>query len=307
MEKSLTQNCHKVHIVILIYNGMKWMDDCFKSISETNYHNFQIIAIDNHSSDRSAEYVRQSFKNVIILENKKNLGTSVGNNIGIRHALKEGADYVVIFNQDIKVQKDWLTELIKVAESSPQIGILSPLQYDYEWENLDKIFQKILKETRYFEDFEAGKTKDWYSANWAIGASICVRRKVFETIGLFDPLFFMFEEDMDLCRRALFRGFEIAHATRSKVFHFHVHHNKKPSGRIKYIQRRNKLIFLLKDPGQSFSYNLKNAFLWTNWSTLFQDIKRRDIAIIQAFLFLLWNLPLIYYHYQLEKSRACYL
>src|SRR5262245_39842324 len=120
-----------VYILIVNYNGRRWLEDCFKALLATEYGNFKVLFIDNDSADDSVEFVKTNFPEIEVIANPSNAGFYTANNIGISRALEARADYVVLLNGDTKVTKDWLTELITVGEQNPDIGVLGPVQMAY--------------------------------------------------------------------------------------------------------------------------------------------------------------------------------
>ncbi len=301
----------RVTLVVLIYNGKKWIDLCLRSLLETDYSNLQVIAVDNHSTDDSPSYIEHNFKNILLIRCKKNLGSSAYN-LGIQEAIKRNANYVGILNQDIKAERTWLTEMIKVFQVHPDIGILGPIQYDYEGKEIDYIFRsKMLARTSYMEDQKKGHLSEFYEVDWMGGVCMLVKKEVFKKIGGLDPFYFLYDEDLDFSRRAKFRGFRIACVTNSRVLHYHMgahmsSHMSKPEWLIR-LQGRNRLITILKDPYHSFAHNLRHAFIWMNWNELFKESKRKRVLKIKVFLLLCFYLPLIFYKYCWEKTESCYL
>jgi GT2 family glycosyltransferase len=91
-----------------------------------------MLLVDNGSTDDSVAYIREHYPEVIILENRENLGFSGGNNVGMRYALEQGAEYILLLNNDTEVAPDFLDELIKVASSASDIGIVGPKMYYYD-------------------------------------------------------------------------------------------------------------------------------------------------------------------------------
>ena len=319
MDKSDAHRCPKVFIVVLLYNGLNWIEQCLKSILQTDYPAFEVVVVDNGSNDDGVKYIKQHFKDVIIIKNGRNYGTAGGNNIGIDFALKNGADYVALLNQDIKVEKTWLKHLVDVAGKDGKIGILSPLLYDYEGKAVDKVFIESVSNTTYFEDLKLKVFPEKYFTDFVLGTCVLIKREVFLTIGLFDPLYFIYSDDYDFCRRARYRGFKIACVPASQVFHYHhfifwKEGLKEPSSKkvsssqkLAYLFKRNYLIYLLKNPYQPFLRNIKHVFVWTNWLELFKELNGRYIKIFQAFCFIMARLPGIYANYQKEKRQPCYL
>jgi len=299
----------KVIIIVLVYNGLKWLDECLKSVLDSNYHNFEVVVIDNKSKDTSCEYVRNHYPSVKLIENQKNVGTAEGNNIGMRYALKNNADYVVLLNQDIIVDRNWLLEMIKIAEEHKDITILSPMQYDYHGNELDANFRKLLKSTSYFDDFIKKQVQEFYKVNEVIGASMLIKCDMLKKIGLYDRTYFIYFEDPELCRRAIYHGCQIVCIPASKVNHNHsMIEQDKLSDRIKFFIKRNRLIFLIKDPKHPFIHNLKYTFIWNRGRQLFSDIHLGSWNNIKMYISIFLLLPRIFINHSKElKKIPCYL
>jgi GT2 family glycosyltransferase len=117
ISKDVSKNEPLVSILILNYNGLKYVDKCLASILRTNYSNFEIIFIDNASIDGSCEYVERRYGDNLhlkIIKNERNYGFAKGNNIGARYAK---GDYLVFLNVDTEVEPDWLRELVRLMDS----------------------------------------------------------------------------------------------------------------------------------------------------------------------------------------------
>lgn len=238
-----------VYIIILVFNGKKWLGNCLSSVLKTDYPNYKVLAVDNDSNDGSSDFISDSFPKVELIKNEENYGFAEGNNVGIRFALKQGADYIAILNQDTKVDPGWISQIIRVFESDKEVGILSPMQYDYERQNLDDNF-KIL--------FDSGTNNgsDSVETKTLIGTSMVFKRSFCQQIGLFDPLFFSYYEDSDLCRRANYFGYKIGIATKSKIYHWHtLLHKEEVSPQMSRLLLRNHFIYCLKNPRKVLIWN----------------------------------------------------
>lgn len=123
----------KAIVVTLNWNRKEDTIECLKSLLELDYANYEIVVVDNGSMDGSAQAIRQSFPNITVIENKENLGYSLGMNTGIKYALEQGVKYVLIMNNDTVIDKGALTELVKVAESDPTIGFVTGKAYFYRY------------------------------------------------------------------------------------------------------------------------------------------------------------------------------
>jgi GT2 family glycosyltransferase len=119
----------KIYIIILNWNKKDLTLDCLSSLEKIKIPpkaQVSTLVVDNGSTDGSVEEIEARYKDIKILENKKNLGYVEGNNRGMEHALGREADYVLILNNDIEVDKNFLTQLIEVAKKDKRVGIVSP-------------------------------------------------------------------------------------------------------------------------------------------------------------------------------------
>lgn len=301
-----------VYIIILCWNGKKWLQACLSSVISTQYPNFRVLLVDNGSTDGSKEYVRKHFPEVELLLNKKNLGYAEGNNRGIRLALKKGADYVALLNQDIKVEPDWLRKMLEVAEQENNLGIISPMQYNYEGSALDKNFGVLINKNKHFQvHHKRTKLDTLYEVPRIIGSAMLMKRKLCEKIGLFDPIYFCYHEETDLCRRAKYHGFRIGIVTSSKVYHWHrlIQEGAKDK-KLSYLFHKNLAIYSLKDPFNSFYLNLKSYFIWGGAKNIVRSTYRDTGSVVKTILGQVWiisHLPIIFYKRYKEKKIACYL
>ena len=119
----------KVAILLLNWNGKKWLEDCLTSIFNLNYSNFDVVMVDNASSDNSVAYVRDKFPKVKLIQNSENLGYSVGFNIGLSYSMKKGYEYSLVMNNDTEIDKNALHELVKTAEKDNKIGFTTGKVY----------------------------------------------------------------------------------------------------------------------------------------------------------------------------------
>src|SRR5579864_7852303 len=102
-----------VYIVVLTWNGKKFIQDCLSSLLHSDYSNKKILVVDNNSSDGTDAYIRKNFSEVLLLQNKRNLGWAGGNNRGVTFALHNGAEAILVLNQDTKIDKKAITSMIQ--------------------------------------------------------------------------------------------------------------------------------------------------------------------------------------------------
>jgi len=116
-----------IYVVIVTYNGMKWIDKCLKDVLQSDIK-VNIILVDNCSTDETVHFVRNNYPNIDLVQTDENLGFGRANNIGIKKAIQNDADYVFLLNQDGYVEKDTISKLVLFQIDHPEYGVLSPLQ-----------------------------------------------------------------------------------------------------------------------------------------------------------------------------------
>jgi len=219
-------NSPKVSIIILNWNGKDDTIECLESLRKITYPNYDVVVVDNDSKGDDVKVLREMFGEYIhIIENNKNYEFAEGNNIGMRWALKKGIDYVLLLNNDIIVDPEFLSEMVKVAENDQQIGMVGPKIYFYD--NPDKIW------------FAGGNISMWRCKTWhtgkgeiddgqydslqevdyITGCALLVKREVIEKIGMLDPDYLSYYEDTDWCIRAKQHGYKIVYVPTAKLWH----------------------------------------------------------------------------------------
>ncbi|CAJ35482.1 glycosyltransferase family 2 protein [Methanocella arvoryzae] len=239
----------QVAIVILNWNNGTVTVDCLRSLEKLSYSNFFTLVLDNGSTDDSLEILHRAYPGISVVQNDKNLGFAGGNNPGIRLALEQGADYVLLLNNDTEVAPDFLDELIKVAEADPKIGIASAKIYYYS--EPDRLWFAGGKVnywkgwTQHLGDLEkdVGQYDHTTDTDFVSGCAMLIRREVIEKIGVLYEPFFLYYEDSDYCSRARRAGYRIVMAPKAKVWH----KVSSTTGKIKDLQlfygQRNMLAF----------------------------------------------------------------
>ena len=254
------QNPYRIYVVILCWNGKRWLKACLSSLfADQATCPYEILVVDNGSTDGSASWIRDNFPTTTVIETGKNLGFAGGNNVGIEYARQKNATHILLLNQDTVVFEGWMQTLIAISKSHPQYGILSPFQYNYEGLYLDRVFETQLRaHTPYFEDNNQHCVKPVYDIPQVIGAAMLLRSDLLKSIGNFDPFYFLYFEEKDLCRRALSAGYHIGVVPAGKIGHYHgqLHAEELKIADVDGFFLRNRQIFILKDPNQSFIKNL---------------------------------------------------
>jgi len=205
-----------VSVIILNYNGKEFLEPCLKSVLNSDYPNFEVVLVDNGSTDGSLHFVKDKFgkdPHLRVIANSENLGFVMGNTIGIQHSK---GDLLVILNNDTEATPNWLKELIRTTLSNPRNGIcvcniFTPNLPEGLLGHMDKYGRAVLV-----------KLSDVLEKNGEIiaaGPAFLIRREVFEKIGGYDLRYFAYFDDMDLSWRAKLLGYRTTVAENSKVSH----------------------------------------------------------------------------------------
>lgn len=238
----------KIYVVIITYNGMKWIDDCLKSLVD-NTIEFSILIVDNNSTDNTINFIKNNYPDVKLFIEKENLGFGVANNIGISYALKNKADYVFLLNQDAFVELNTIESLIQVSEKNTDYGIISPIHYNGKGTLLDDSFSYYIRNfncDNFISDCVLQKPKkDIYSLPMINAAAWLLPKKTLDTVGGFDPIFFLYGEDDNYCQRVLFHKLKIGITSNTFIRH-DSNNNFKPEFKKGSDKYYDKFIIRLK-------------------------------------------------------------
>jgi len=242
-----------VSLIVLTYNGKEDTLAFLESLACTDYPNYELILVDNASSDGTAEAARSRFPNARVIENGENLGFAGGMNVGARESRGK---YVVMLNNDmIAAQKEWLSLLVDAAEADERIAVAIPMVLYRETnkiESLGKVvpnfFTKITAITTLLAHMEedTGQFTEIIDVDSGNGL---VRRDVFEKMGGFDEKMFIYFEETDFSFRVRKAGYRVVCMPRSKIWHEGSGTIKEGSYFAVYHSYKNKIRFILKDYG----------------------------------------------------------
>ncbi len=237
-----------IAVIVLCYNELKWLEKCLTSVLATEDADFSVYLVDNGSVDGSAEFVQQSFPSVRLVSNGKNLGFAGGNNEGIKAAIEAGADFLVLLNPDTWVEPRWLQELRAIFAADPAISVATAMILNYENNDFDQNFLQILQATPGFiQDAWNRNVKPWYLTQTGSGAALMARRSFYESVGVIDPEFFIYFEEIDLLRRGRFHGHKIAVSMQGTIHHYNRLETANSGRPVKIRFERGYEIFTLKN------------------------------------------------------------
>jgi len=298
--------CPSVSVILLNYNGLRFLEPCLESLKRTRYSNFRVILVDNGSTDGSQEFVRARYPDFVTpVFNRENLGFSKAMNQVLQREELCGK-YVVLLNNDTEPQQHWLEELVKVAESDSSVGALQPRllslrdprYFDYNGAAggyLDRYGYTVCRGRIFYSiEQDNGQYDDMLETLWAGGPAIFLRHDILSDTGYLDEDFWAYFEEIDLCWRIRLRGYKVLCVPSSVVYHYWGGAN---TPRVQYFNHRNNLLTLIKNyswlhvlryvPGRAI-LDLANVGYALSKGDL-----RWAMAIVSAHVWILLHLPLV--------------
>lgn len=291
----------KVAIILVNYNGYKDTVECVSSLLECSYSNYEIIIVENGSGDAQA-LKEDTFLNEhsTILYSRENQGFSEGNNIGIRYAKAQNADFVLLLNNDTIVKKDFLDKLVACAMQDEKIAITtSIINYFYDqnrtWYDFGT-FDRLTGYTRMLSTPSShAKLAQGYEVTFSTGCLMLIRMQCLEQMGgELSNDYFLYSEDTDLCLNALDHGFKIVSVPEVLIYHKVNGSTGTGSDLQQYYLTRNYLI-LAKKYGTCFPIAYVFRWLLSKYEIFrygynpkvikkaFHDLKKEIIGKVDGF------------------------
>jgi GT2 family glycosyltransferase len=255
----------KLAIILVNWNSYELTNDTLQSLYQTSYQDYDIICVDNASTDESLNQLRTNHNNVIILTCDQNTGFTGGNNKGMQYAIQQGYVYTLLLNNDVAVESDFLEPLIGALDANKNMGAVQPLIYFHhdrtliwnagssfnQWLGITKTIGYNKKDTQhaYLNQNQGYVSK----IDWITGCAFMVKTEVLKKVGLLYDPFFIYYEDVDLSFRIKNAGYDLGYAPASVIYHIagmsHKSTKKTAEGyvspKVHYLNARNH-IWLLK-------------------------------------------------------------
>jgi GT2 family glycosyltransferase len=282
----------RISVIILNWNGRKFLQECLDSLMAQTFRDFETVLVDNGSTDGSAEFVRESYPWVRLVELPENTGFADGNNRGL--AACDG-EFIVTLNNDTKVAHDFLAELVRAVAGDAQIGMsAAKMRNYYQPERIDAAGLKIgmngLGYNIGIGETDAGQY-DGAAVFGPCGGAALYRRAMLEEVGFFDADFFAYYEDFDLAWRGRLAGWGCVAAPRALVYHVHSATSGEWSRFKVYQTHRNKWYVIIKNWPLGFLLKRLPGVLVFDAAALFLAVlKGRGGAAVQARLDVVKNL-----------------
>ncbi len=298
--RSLESPPPSVHTVVLNWNGRALLSDCLESLRDQYSPALVPVVVDNGSRDGSPQFVHAVFPECRVIVNRRNLGFAQGNNVGMAEALAQGADYVLLLNNDTRVGKGWLRALIETAESDPGIGVVGSRMLFFDRPRIINSAGGAMNQALYGWDrgVFAHDGRAWHVPHDCLsvtGGSMLIRAEALRKAGLFDRAYFAYYEDMDICHRIRLAGWRVVYAPRSVVFHKLSATSGPVSDWKTFLLESSRYRFILKNVPFGYLARFgKNLFVqeWSEIRSWWRAREYRRLLIqVRAFLGAMNGLP----------------
>ena len=244
----MTDDCEKASVILVGYNCAAYLARCLASLIESDYQNFETVYVDNGSDDGSPEYVEEYFrKQVLTLRLDRNYGFSVACNVGARHS---DGKYLVFLNVDTIVRKDWLTKLVSALESDKTIGAAQSKLLQIDGKTIDSLggfitpYGTVWSKGHGFSDSSSFQIEEIF---YSKGAAMITRRDIWNRLGEFDPLYFLYFQETDYCWRLWSSGYRVVCVPSSVVLHVGAGTSVRTPRLVKFHEARERVILLVKN------------------------------------------------------------
>lgn len=302
---------NRVAVVILNWNGADILDDCLESLTKQNYPAYQLIIVDNGSTDASLtvldRWCQRCGEKLHVIESSQNLGFAGGVNVGIRYALENSFDAIALFNNDAVAEPNWLSALCEAMRTDDGIGIATGLFLHRDGQKIDSTgdWYSIwgLAFPRLRDEAAATAPNSGYVFGATGGASL-YRTKMLEEIGLFDERFFAYYEDVDLSFRAQLTGWKVYYTNKALAYHDHGTTSGKIPGFSKYQMFKNLPILFWKNVPRGLLLKIGVRFFPIYFLMLINGIASGAVGpTLRGMLAAVRNLPYSFRHRQ-QIQRA---
>ncbi len=285
-----------VSIITVNFNQSEVTCDFIESLNKITYPNFEVIVVDNNSTEDNPEIIKERFPNIILIRNPINYGFAAGNNFGLMRAK---GDYVMLLNNDIEVPRDFMEPLVEKLERNPDIGAVSPkIRFFYQPDTFQYAGYTPINNIT-MRNFAIGfreKDKGQYNEDritpYAHGAAMMVPMEVVKKVGLMSYIFFLYYEEADWCARIANEGYKMYYVHNSYVLHKESISTGKLSALKIYYQNRNRLVYMRRNiHGKEFLLGIAYQVFIAIPKNAFKFLLRGKIKLFLAYYKAIgWNL-----------------
>ncbi len=285
-----------VSIITVNYNQSEVTCKLIESLNKITWPNFEVIVIDNDSSNDTPEIIKERFPNIIYIANPINYGFAAGNNFGLMRAR---GDYILLLNNDIEVPEGFMEPLIDKLEGDQSIGAVSPkIKFYYQPDTIQYAgYTPINPVTMrnfaigYWQK-DDGRFNEDRETPYAHGAAMMVPMRVVKEVGLMSYIFFLYYEEADWCARIAKAGYKMFYVANSHVLHKESVSTGKLSALKIYYQNRNRLVYMRRNiEGKTFYLSMMYQLFMAIPKNAFKFLIKGKIKLFLAYYRAIgWNI-----------------
>lgn len=249
----------KAAVIILNYNNYEDTIQCIKSVQKNTYPYFDIIVVDNCSSNDSVKQIKAIFDDeIIFMETGVNLGYAGGNNVGLRYAMKQEYEYLCILNNDTIAAPDFLTQCVDYLNHNEDVAFVGPMVLDYQSDTIQSTGSNLIPNKGWMELINNGKKKNEVEkiieCDYISGACLVFKSEFLKQHGLIPENYFLFFEETEWCYRAKQKGYRNVCITTTSIEHKGSVSIKQVDGLSAYLGSRNRVIFFKRNISDGLAY-----------------------------------------------------
>lgn len=263
----MKNNKYKIVAITISWNSIKYIDKCIVSLLKSNYP-IEIIVVDNNSSDGTELYLKNKYPTVTVIQSGANLGVTGANNLAIKKAIEEHADYIFLLNPDAYIDPNCINKLLEVMKKDLKIGMACPMIYNANKSNriwfAGSIFDwhKGIAPHIGYNEIDKGQYFSNTLMDRVCSCAVLISIESLLKIGLFDDNYFLYFDETDLSIRYIDKGYKLLFVSNAKCWHAVSASSEGDDGKVYlYYMTRNNLVFMNKHRKQYFNIFIYHFFV----------------------------------------------
>lgn len=284
----------KVGIVVCNYNKEDAVLDCIQSILESKFTDYDLYVVDNGSTDNSVKHIKEKYKSeLVLIENRENLGGSGGFNTGLKEAYKKGYSYLMCVDNDAMLDENAVGNLYNFLESHSEAGMAAAKVYhleapEYVQQFGQKVdFENFCTEVYHYNEFENGSMPEYLYVDSAAACSLMVRRSIIDKIGFMPEENFLYWDDTEWCYRCNLAGYKVASVGSAKALHAMGAKNEAVNTFPTYYAWRNWIVFFARHTRKEDLERMAETFLGSLFQVTYEGLhtgsKNRTRTVMLAY------------------------
>ncbi|RPA68428.1 glycosyltransferase family 2 protein [Cyclobacteriaceae bacterium YHN15] len=278
----------KVFCIVITYNGIQWLSRHIDSLKKSKVP-LEVVFVDNGSIDGTQDFIKTNFHEAYLIDLKENLGFGKANNIGVKYAIENGADFVFLLNQDAYMEESTLSNCLKVlSQADEKVALVSPVHLNGKGSALDIGFQRCISDELcpgYVSDMALNKLKSSYLIYSVNAAAWLLKAEVINKLGLFSEAFFHYGEDINFQQRLKYFGYRALLVTDAFILHDRYGRKGEKSELGKRIEIKTSQMTLLMNINEPFRATLKKVLKYAGLLIFEGKVSKSLSMIFDTF----WN------------------